>query len=239
MFSLISRASRLLTRRRVIRAETQKILTSLAGKDFTALRQKYSDARWSKFLQIKPHLPIGIMWELNLIGTPPLRVLDIGCGAGLFLYCLKYHGHDAIGTDIDDPLLAGLAEIYGVDRRVIPVQPFTPLQIEGNFDLITCIQTYFDRPNPHNKHWWGRAEWHYFLSDMAGKLSPQGRIFLRINRSKHDAEVLAALHTKRRRRREITLDRNALERSLRRLAAERPTGSGPENQRDAGISVNR
>ena len=222
MVSLISTASRLLAPRRFIRAETQKILAALADKDFTALRRKYSDARWSKFLEIKPRLPLGVMRDLKLIGAPPLRVLDIGCGAGLFLYCLKYHGHDAIGTDIDDPLLAGLAEIYGVDRRAIPVRPFTPLAIEGHFDLITCIQTYFDRPNRYNKRWWGRDEWHYFLSDMAGKLSPQGRIFLRINRSKHDAEVIAALHSKRRRRREIVLDRNALEMAIERLAARRP-----------------
>src|SRR5947209_3588443 len=40
--------------------------------------------------------------DLWLDRSPPLRVLDLGCGAGYFLYVSKYFGHQVLGLDLDD-----------------------------------------------------------------------------------------------------------------------------------------
>ena len=40
--------------------------------------------------------------DLWLDRTPPLRILDLGCGAGYFLYVCRFFGHEGIGVDTDE-----------------------------------------------------------------------------------------------------------------------------------------
>ncbi|MEX2127606.1 MAG: methyltransferase domain-containing protein [Xanthobacteraceae bacterium] len=128
---------------------------------------------------------------LNLIDAPKQRILDVGCGGGLFLRCARHFGHDGFGIDVENPLLAEIAAIYGVDRRVAPVRKFTPLEVDGLFDVITCVATQFDRRkhsegaefwDSEGAEFWGCAEWRFFFEDLDTRMPPTGRVYLRINK---------------------------------------------------------
>jgi SAM-dependent methyltransferase len=165
------------------RDRSDEVRRSLEGTDFETLRRRFPESRWHKYLDLSVYVPVsvGICRELKLIGAPPQRILDIGCGTGLFLYCARYFGHDGIGTDIEATMMAEMAAMLGVERRVEAVQAFTPVSVPGPFDLITCMGTQFDRPQTGA---WGCAEWAYFLRDLETRLTASGRVFLRINRGR-------------------------------------------------------
>jgi len=55
---------------------------------------------------------------LGLLHAAPLRVLDLGCGAGLFLYTLRHRGHEVPGMDLDDdPIYHRMIELLCVPTR--------------------------------------------------------------------------------------------------------------------------
>src|SRR3954469_10015225 len=61
--------------------------------------------------------------DLWLDRSPPLRILDLGAGAGFFLYVCKLFGHDAIGLDTDnEPLFGATMELLNVRRVVARIQ---------------------------------------------------------------------------------------------------------------------
>jgi SAM-dependent methyltransferase len=148
---------------------------------------------WYKYLNIEKYVPFNVRL-CHLIGLhsmPPQRVLDIGCGGGLFMYCARYFGHDPVGIDVENELLGGMAEAFGVDRRIAPVKPYRPASIEGRYDLITCIATGFNRyvdANGTVTGMWSSPEWRFFLSDLERLLNPDGRVFLRLNRGREAKE---------------------------------------------------
>jgi cyclopropane fatty-acyl-phospholipid synthase-like methyltransferase len=119
--------------------------------------------------------------KLHLLNSPPLRILDIGCGAGYFLYALKRKGHDVLGIDLpDNPMYNDIIKLIEVSRVAHRVLKFQPLPDLGSkFDRITAFSICFDL------HWredvWGCNEWKYFLDDCSSRLNPGGRIFLNFN----------------------------------------------------------
>ena len=42
------------------------------------------------------------------------RVLDLGCGAGIFLYVCQRMGHPGVGLDIEMPMYQQMAKVLGV-----------------------------------------------------------------------------------------------------------------------------
>ena len=182
-------------RKRTLKRETAAIKASLAHLDLEPLRQRHASANYAKFLELDKWIPynLRIVRELDLFDAAPATVLDIGCGGGLLLYCLGYYGHHGIGTDIEDPLFADLATTLGVDRRISPVEPLRPLEAflpPGSFDLITLVLLQFDarrRDMPE----WRVKEWHFFLNDLRRRLSPAGRLYLRLGHHR-PAEVQRA-----------------------------------------------
>lgn len=195
------------------------------------MRTKYPDAGWRKYLDFEEYVPftIGVCRRLELPGAAPLRILDIGCGTGLFLYCARHFGHDAVGIDIENELMAEMAERFDVDRRIAPVRPFAPIGIDGSFDLITCMGTQFDRVRTEQgRQKWGCEEWHFFLADLERHLSPTGRLFLRINRGVearlqrryfYNEDVHAALLHGYQRNIEYLFDRQGVARACENLQA--------------------
>jgi cyclopropane fatty-acyl-phospholipid synthase-like methyltransferase len=161
------------------------ILASLAHLDLESLAAKYPRSIYRKYLDAEKYVPVAlnICKETSLIDSPPLRILDIGCGTGMFLYCARYFGHDGVGTDVETGLMAEMAAMLGVERRIESVQPFTPMLSAERFDLITAMGTKFDHASSSNGgRQWGCEEWNFFLSDIESHLTDSGRVFLRINK---------------------------------------------------------
>ena len=140
---------------------------------------KYADIpRWLKRHAAK-------IQDLQLHRARPKDILDLGCGGGFFLFIAQHFGHSGVGLDIDEfPLFRELTNLLAVPRVVWTITPFQPLpEFDRKFDLITAFSTRFNR-DPADVHVWGVKEWNFFLDDLAGRLKPNGQVFLEINSGK-------------------------------------------------------
>ena len=120
--------------------------------------------------------------ELELDYSPPSRILDIGCGAGYFLYICKTLGHEVLGLDMDNfPMFRELTKCSKCQRVIARIDAFQPLpKLDRKFDVITAHLICF---NAHKSDkLWGPAEWDFFLNDLASHLNPGGRVWLELNR---------------------------------------------------------
>jgi SAM-dependent methyltransferase len=171
----------------VQRDPVAEIMERLAGKDFLSLKDRYPGSTWHKYLNLPKFVPASVKYceVLGLIDAAPQRILDIGCGTGLFLYCAHHFGHSGVGIDIETDLMAEMAAMLGVEREIERVAAFTPLHPRGKFNLIVCMGTQFDGANPSPiRRQWGLPDWNFFLADLLEQLTPDGRVFLRINRGR-------------------------------------------------------
>lgn len=120
--------------------------------------------------------------ELGLDKSAQVSVLDLGCGAGYFLYCCKYLGHDVHGMDLPDyAFYRDMIAFFGISRtgfRIEANKSMPPL--DRRFDVITAHQICF---NGHKTdRLWSVDEWDFFLNDLeANYLNPGGTIALEFN----------------------------------------------------------
>lgn len=155
-------------------------------RKLAAIQAQYASSRehYAKYADVKRWLRLNIVraQDLKLHRCPPKSVLDLGCGAGFFLFVAQQLGHRGLGLDIDEfPLFRQLLDLFGVERTVWTIRPFEPLPDLGRkFDLITAFSIDFNRIRKENS-WWGSSEWAFFLDDLNGHLNPGGRIFLGLN----------------------------------------------------------
>lgn len=125
--------------------------------------------------------------DLGLDRSKPLRILDLGCGAGYFLFVSRWMGHEVLGLDVDDvPLYRETTRLLGVPRIIARIEPRTPLpELEGRFDLITAHCICFQKIRPlEGEEWvqWGAEEWRFFIDDVRSRLlTPTGRLLLDFN----------------------------------------------------------
>ena len=125
--------------------------------------------------------------DLWLDRAPPLRILDLGCGAGYFLYVCQFFGHEGLGLDTDEePLFRGITELLNVRRAVSRIHPQVPLpDLAEKFDLITGHRVCFHRvARAANGEWneWAPADWEFFINDIRTRfLKPGGRLLLDFN----------------------------------------------------------
>ena len=159
------------------------IINTIDLAEFEAIIQKYSSSNLNsgegeKFLNsskyIRESVVRALMLDLN--GSQKYKILDIGSGTGYFLFVCKYFGHEVQGLDLpDSPLFNDLIAFFQIPRVIFRVEAFKPLpSLLTSFHLITAWSICFDRE-------WGIPEWEYFLKDVQTRLSPGGRVFLRLN----------------------------------------------------------
>ena len=156
----------------------------LAGIDQNCLRdieQRYSG---SKYADVDHWLRVNRerVQDLKLHRARPQRVLDLGCGAGYFLFILKRFNHSVLGLDVDrSPLFTELLDAFGVPRIVFEIKPFQPLpNLRQQFDWITAFSIGFDR-HGESRARWGVKEWDSLLRDLQRQLAPKGKIYLTVN----------------------------------------------------------
>jgi SAM-dependent methyltransferase len=139
---------------------------------------------WPKYTNVEPWIENAVhhVRSLRLDRGPKLNILDIGSGAGYFLFVLKHLGHEVFGLDLDEPKFYGeMFELLGLERIIWRIEAFEPLpSVARKFDLITAFAICF---NGHGSDKvWGLKAWEFFLSDVNDRyLNPRGRIVLALN----------------------------------------------------------
>lgn len=150
-------------------------------------RHANSRDRYGKYADVERWLKINIRraHDLKLDREKPKRILDLGCGAGFFLFVAKHFGHAGLGLDVDDfPVSNELIELFGVERVTWRIRALQPLPNFGRrFDLITGFSTAFNRSEDESRGWTA-DEWSFFLDDLNQWLEPHGEIFFEINSGK-------------------------------------------------------
>jgi SAM-dependent methyltransferase len=177
--------------------DTRRILAMLDQAEFARLREKYPyrpDARRvNRYEDVTYWMGVNVerAQDLWLDRAAPLRILDLGCGAGYFLHVCRYFGHEGLGLDTDDePLFRGATALLGVPRVISKIGPQVPLPDLGEkFDLVTAHRVCFhriDRAAGNDWNEWKPADWKFFIDDVRARfLRPGGRLLLDFN-PRHD-----------------------------------------------------
>lgn len=167
--------------------ETRRVIETIDPAGFEQIRRRYAvadpGADWPKYLDLDRWIGVNIrrIRQLELDLARPKDILDLGCGAGYFLYIAQLLGHSGVGLDMDRlPMFREITRMLGVRRVVQRIQAFRPLPNFGQkFDLITAFMICFN--NHKMPGLWGVPEWEFFLDDLAVHLKPRGRIWLELN----------------------------------------------------------
>jgi len=165
----------------------KRVIETIDPVAFAQIRKRYAVANpgadWPKYLDLDRWIGINIrrirQTELDL--TRPKHILDLGCGAGYFLYIAQLLGHSGLGLDMDRlPMFREVTRLLGVHRVVQRIDAFRPLSDFGQkFDLITAFMICFN--NHKMPGLWTVTEWDFFLDDLAKHLKPRGRVWLELN----------------------------------------------------------
>ena len=169
------------------------ILATIDQPALNRLREKYprnpESPKINRFEDASYWVRINLkrVQDLWLDRSSPMRILDLGCGSGFFLYICKLFRHDVIGRDRDtNPMFRATTEFLGIPRVPADIEPFVPLPDLGEkFNVVTAYRICFQRIGSQEKGvWkeWGPAEWTFFLNDIRSRfLKPSGRLLLDFN----------------------------------------------------------
>ena len=167
--------------------DTKRFIETIDPVGFEQIRQRYTienpGADWPKYLDLDRWIEINIrrIREVELDLLRPKHILDLGCGAGYFLYIAQLLGHSGVGLDIDRlPMFREITRLLGVRRVVQRIEAFRPLPDLGRkFDFITAFMICFN--NHKMPDLWKVPQWEFFLDDLAKHLTPRGRVWLELN----------------------------------------------------------
>ena len=170
------------------RLDPDGLISAIDPKRFEALR-KHHLARepsngWLKYLNLQKWMAVNLrrVRALGLDNGLRKRILDLGCGAGYFLFISQCLGHDVTGLDIDEcAFFSDMMLMLGLSRVIWQIRPLVRLPKLGpKFDLITAFMICF---NGHKSpHLWREKEWQFFLDDLDQHLTPGGQVCLGFNR---------------------------------------------------------
>ena len=167
--------------------ETQRVIKTIDPAGFEQIRRRYSvadpGADWPKYLDLDRWIKVNIrrIRQVELDLARPKQILDLGCGAGYFLYIAQLLGHSGVGLDMDRlPMFREITRLLDVNRVVQRIDAFHPLPSFGQkFDVITAFMICFN--NHKMPGLWRVREWEFFLDDLAKHLKPRGRVWLELN----------------------------------------------------------
>ena len=164
----------------------ERFLSQIDHERLQYLQQSYGvpgSRDWPKYVEMDRFLKLNIrrVQDLGLERMPPQRILDLGSGAGYFLFVNRVLGHDGLGLDLDDcPLFEEMFALFGLKRVIHRIEKFEPLPVTDEpYDWITAFSVSFSDHAQEKP--WGIEEWNYFLEDAARQLKPGGRIYLDLN----------------------------------------------------------
>ena len=173
--------------------DANRLLATVDRAEFATLRQRYpykeTSPRINRFEDADYWVGINVerAQDLWLDRAAPLRILDLGCGAGYFLYVCQFFGHETLGLDTDnEPLFRATTELLKVERVISRIEPNVPLPDLGRrFDLVTAHRICFHRlgrsPDGQPREW-TTAQWKFFLEDVRRHLlEADGRLLLDFN----------------------------------------------------------
>ncbi len=172
----------------------QRILGTINRSELERLRERYPYRQNARKINAYEDATywIGVnlkrAQDLWLDRSSPLQILDLGCGAGYFLYLCRLFGHEALGFDTDEePFFRGTIEFFNVRRVIGRIEPQTPLPDLGRkFDLVTGHRVCFHRlGRTENGEWreWTPDDWEFFIKDVRTRfLQREGRLLLEFNR---------------------------------------------------------
>jgi SAM-dependent methyltransferase len=168
-----------------------RILATLDRAEVAKLREHYPGGpnfpKINRFADVPYWIKINVerAQDLWLDRTPPGRILDLGCGAGYFLYICKFLGHEVLGLDLDDqPLFRDTLALLKVPRVILRIDPNIPLPDLGRkFDLVAAHRICFQRiEGAASGEEWTRTHWKFFIDDIRNRfLNPTGRLLLDFN----------------------------------------------------------
>lgn len=155
-----------------------------------------SEARWaameanySKYFDLdawlKYHRRHAVQLGLDQVAVP-LKIFDVACGSGIFMYICKRWGHIPEGFDVPSEMYESMAKTLGVNWSSSLVRKMEPLDEKfTGYDLITSIAIKFDRLD-----WarttdvgWGVPEWEFFMKDAGQRLNNGGHMYLKPNKT--------------------------------------------------------
>jgi SAM-dependent methyltransferase len=171
------------------RTRIESFLAKIDKQRMRDIQRRYASSsdRYAKYADVEHWLKINLprVQELKLDRSPPKQILDLGCGAGFFLFLAKQSGHKCLGLDVGDfPLSNELIELFGLERVTWKIRAFQPLPDFGRkFDLITGFSAAFNRSEDESRAW-NPEEWKFFLDDLDRHLKLDGEILLEINSGK-------------------------------------------------------
>lgn len=179
--------------RNQLRARKQKLqidhlLAQVNMQDLGRIKQTYASGEqsiWTKYLDARKWLTRNAQYvrKLGLVLNPPRDVLDLGCGAGYFLFVLKQLGSRVLGVDLDhDPIFNDMNRLFAIERIGFGITRGVRLPELGGrkFDLITAWMICFNNYE-HEETIWGRQDWDFLLADLSERLAPKGRIVFSLN----------------------------------------------------------
>jgi SAM-dependent methyltransferase len=169
----------------------RRILATLDQAEVAKLRRRYPEeadsSKINRFADVPYWIKINVerAQDLWLDRAPPRRILDLGCGAGYFLYVCKCFGHEVLGLDLDEqPLFRETLALFKVRRIVSRIDPDVLLPGPAQkLDLVTAHRICFQRiEGAASGKEWSPEQWKFFIDDIRGRfLSPTGRLLLDFN----------------------------------------------------------
>ncbi|MDA8543969.1 class I SAM-dependent methyltransferase [Gammaproteobacteria bacterium] len=123
------------------------------------------------------------VFDLELYRKKDLKILDIGCGPGYFIYIANYFGNYAKGLDLpSNEIYNLLVKELSLYRDIKEIKKSESLNLEENksFDLITAFMVCFDGHGTNQS--WKKIDWMFFIDDIQKNyLKANGRIVLGLN----------------------------------------------------------